>query len=209
MKTHTLKISFLTAALAMGATTAQASHYDNDNALIRARVISSTPIYQSINEPHRECWNETRDYETRSYRNNNTQGSIIGAIAGGLLGSAVGKGNGRVAAAAVGAATGAVVGGNWNNGDRYNNYPQQVERCRTTNHTRQVMNGYDVRYRVQGREFNTHLPYDPGKWVNLDANFTVADDQRDQRDQRDDRFYNSSYQNDRNPWNDRNPRNDD
>ena len=202
MKTHTLKISFLTAALVMGATTAQASHYDNDNALIRARVISSTPIYQSINEPHRECWNETRDYETRSYRNNNTQGSIIGAIAGGLLGSAVGKGNGRVAAAAVGAATGAVVGGNWNNGDRYNNYPQQVERCRTTNHTRQVMNGYDVRYRVQGREFNTHLPYDPGKWVNLDANFTVADDQRDQRDQRDDRFYNSSYQNDRNPWND-------
>lgn len=202
MKTHTLKVSLLSAALVMAATTAQAGHPASDNMLIRARVLSATPMYESINEPHRECWTETsdygtRDYETRSYRNNNTGASIIGAIAGGLLGSTVGKGNGRVAAAAVGAATGAVVGNRWNNGDRYSNYPQQVERCRTTHHIRQVMNGYDVRYRFQGRDFNTHLPYDPGKWVNLNANLTVAEDQSD------DRFYSS-----RNEWNDGNQRNE-
>lgn len=181
MKTRTLKVSLLSTAMLLGATTAQANHPD-DNMMIRARVISATPIYESVNEPRQECWTETRDYDTRGYDDrgyrNNTGGSIIGAIAGGLLGSTVGKGNGRVAAAAVGAATGAVVGGQWNNNSRYERYPEQVERCRTTNHYREVMNGYDVRYRLQGREFQTRLPYDPGKWVMLNANLTVAQDQR-------------------------------
>lgn len=195
MKTQTLSVSFLSAAMLLGATSAQANHPDNENVLIRARVLSATPIYESINEPRRECWTETsdyggRDYETRSYRNNNG-GSIIGAIAGGLLGSTVGRGNGRVAAAAVGAATGAVVGGQWNNGDRYSRYPEQLERCQTTNQIRQVMNGYDVRYRFEGREFQTRLPYDPGRWLILNANFTVAQNQSEER------IYNS-----RNQWND-------
>lgn len=185
MKTPTLSVSLLSAAMLLGATTAQANHPDNDNILIRARVISATPVYESINEPRRECWAETSDYgdrgyEPRSYRNN-TGASIIGAIAGGLLGSTVGKGNGRVTAAAVGAATGAVVGGQWNNGDRYSRYPEQVERCQTTDHIRQVMNGYDVRYLFEGREFQTRLPYDPGRWLNLNANFTVAQNQGEER----------------------------
>ena len=179
MNIQKFKISLLTASLFMAASSAQASHPDNDDVLVRARVVSSSPIYESVNTPRKECWNESNGYERHSYRNsNNTGGSIIGALAGGLLGSTVGKGNGRVAAAAVGAATGAVVGGRWNSGERYNNYPQQVERCQTTDNIRQVVNGYDVRYRFQGREFNTRLPYDPGEWVTLKVNFTVAENQR-------------------------------
>jgi uncharacterized protein YcfJ len=177
MNAHPWKVSFLTASLLMGMNAAQASHPDNDDFLVRARVVSSSPVYGSVNTPSRECWNESSNYETRGYRNNNHGSTIIGAIAGGLLGSTVGRGNGRIAAAAVGAATGAVVGDHWNNGDR-SSYPQQVERCRTTDNVRQVVNGYDVRYRFQGREFNTRLPYDPGEWVTLKVNFTVAENQR-------------------------------
>lgn len=199
MKTRTLKVSLLSAAMLLGTTAAQANHPE-DNMLIRARVISATPVYESVSEPRRECWTESsdRDYDGRGYRNN-ASGSIIGAIAGGLLGSTVGRGNGRVAAAAVGAATGAVVGGQWNNGDRYERYPQQVERCHTTHQVREVMNGYDVRYRLQGREFQTRLPYDPGKWVNLNANLTVAQDQSEER------VYNSrNGEYDRGRWDNRN-----
>jgi len=196
MKTHNFAVSVLSAALVIGTSSAQADHPDSDNVQIRARVISASPIYRTINEPHKECWTETsghrdHDYETRGYRNNNTGASIIGAIAGGLIGSTVGKGNGKVAAAAVGAATGAVVGSRWNNGDRYSSPPQQVERCRTTDHVRQVANGYDVRYRFEGREFQTHLPYNPGKWINLDANLRVAKYQEEE----------GNYGN-RNRWND-------
>lgn len=178
MNVPTLKVSLLTAAMLVGASTAQAGHPDNDDLLVRARVVSSNPIYESVNTPRKECWNESSGYETQGYRNNNTGGSIIGAIAGGLLGSTVGKGNGKVAAAAVGAATGAVVGGRWNNGERYTSYPQQVERCHTIDNVRQVVSGYDVRYRFQGREFGTRLPYDPGEWVTLKVNFTVAESPR-------------------------------
>ncbi|HEY9097292.1 MAG TPA: glycine zipper 2TM domain-containing protein [Thiobacillus sp.] len=183
MKTRTFNISLIAALLA-AAGTAQAGHpqagQDGDGFTARAQVLSSTPIYDTVNEPRRECWTETTGYETRSYRDSNNTGStIIGAIAGGLLGSTVGKGNGKVAAAAVGAATGAVVGNRWNDGStRHESSPRQVERCRTTDNYRQVVNGYDVRYRFQGRDYSTRLPNDPGKWLTLNVSFSVAEDQR-------------------------------
>jgi len=174
----------LIAALLAATGTAQAGHPQSDNNgdgfTARAQVLSSTPIYDTINEPRRECWTETSGHETRSYRDgNNTGSTVLGAIAGGLIGSTVGKGNGKVAAAAVGAATGAVVGSRWNNGStRYESSPRQVERCRTNDDYRQVVSGYDVRYRFQGREFSTRLPNDPGKWLTLNVSFSVAEDQR-------------------------------
>ncbi len=180
--TRTLNIGLMAALLAASGV-AQAGHGrgDSDGFTARAQVLASTPIYESINEPRRECWTETVGYETRSYRSDtNPGGAILGAIAGGLIGSTVGKGNGKVAAAAVGAATGAVVGDRWNkNGSRYEeSVPQQVERCRTHDNYRQVVSGYDVRYRFQGREYNTRLPYDPGRWLTLNVSFSVAEDQR-------------------------------
>ena len=179
MNTQHFTVSILSAAMALGASAAQASHPDSDNVQIRARVISASPIYRTVSEPHRECWTETvdhrnHDYDSRGYSNNNTGAAIIGALAGGLIGSTVGKGNGKVAAAAVGAATGAVVGDRWNSGGRSYGRPQEVERCRTTDHVRRVADGYNVRYRFEGREFHTQLPYHPGKWINLDANLRVA-----------------------------------
>lgn len=173
----------LVAALLAASGAAHAGHgRAPDGFTARAQVLSSTPIYDTVNEPRRECWTETTGYETRSYRDgNNTGSTLIGAIAGGLLGSTVGKGNGRVAAAAVGAATGAVVGNRWNEGGtRYEASPRQVERCRSSDNFRQVITGYDVRYRFQGREFTTQLPYDPGRWLALNVNISVADDPRPQ-----------------------------
>jgi len=190
MKTRIFNTTLIAALLAATGT-AQAGHPQDNNGdgfTARAQVLSSTPIYDTISEPRRECWTETSGYETRSYRDgNNTGSTVLGAIAGGLIGSTVGKGNGKVAAAAVGAATGAVVGSRWNNGStRYESSPRQVERCRTNDDYRQVVSGYDVRYRFQGREYNTRLPNDPGKWLTLNVSFSVAEDQRPGR-------WNNSY----------------
>jgi len=196
MKTRTFSTTLIAALLAATGT-AQAGHPQSDNNesdnngdgfTARAQVLSSTPVYDTVNEPRRECWTETSRYETRSYRDgSNTGSTVLGAIAGGLIGSTVGKGNGKVAAAAVGAATGAVVGSRWNDGGtRYGSSPRQVERCRTNDNYRQVVSGYDVRYRFQGREFSTRLPNDPGKWLTLNVSFSVAEDQRPGR-------WNNSY----------------
>ncbi len=194
MKTRTFNTTLIASLLAMSGA-AQAGHGrgDGDGFTTRARVVASTPVYESINEPRRECWTETVGHETRSYRDgNNAGGAVLGAIAGGLIGSTVGKGNGKVAAAAVGAATGAVVGDRWNDGGtRYESRPRQVEQCRVQDNYRQVLSGYDVRYRYGDREYSTRLPYDPGKWLTLNVSFSVADDQRGRR-----------WNNSRNGWND-------
>src|SRR5512135_2329581 len=154
MKSRPLKTSLIAALLAMSAA-AQASHADDaEGFTTRARVLSSTPVYDTVNSPRRECWTETAGYETRSTRDSNG-GAILGAIAGGLIGSTVGKGNGRVAAAAVGAATGAVVGDRMDSGGtRYESRPRQVEHCAVRDDYRQVLTGYDVRYRFEERDYS-------------------------------------------------------
>lgn len=192
MNTRTLNITLIAAMLAASGAV-QAGPGRGDGFTTRAKVLASTPVYETINEPRRECWIETVGQEPRAYGNgNNTGGAVLGAIAGGLLGSTVGKGDGKIAAAAVGAATGAVVGDRWNGGGpRYEPRPQQVERCRTHDDFRQVISGYDVRYRFDGREYSTRLPYDPGKWLALNVSFSVAEDQRPPR-----------WNNSRNHWND-------
>lgn len=194
MKARTFNTTLIAALLAVSGV-AQAGHGrgEGDGFTTRARVVASTPVFDTINDPRRECWTETVGQETRSYRNGyNTGGAILGAIAGGLIGSTVGKGDGKVVAAAAGAATGAVVGDRWNTGStRTESVPVQAERCRSVDNFVQVISGYDVRYRFEGREYVTRLPYDPGKWLTLNVNFSVAQDQRNDR-------WNSS----RNDWND-------
>jgi uncharacterized protein YcfJ len=171
-------LAVLAAALIAATSGAQAdSRYGNET-VARAKVIASTPIYETVNEPRTECWTETVGYQTQSYPSaNNTGGAIVGAIAGGLLGSTIGKGSGQVAAAAVGAATGAVIGDRWPGG-RVVSGPQQVERCQTSDNFRQILSAYDVRYRFQGQVYSIRLPYDPGDFLNLRVSFSVAEDQR-------------------------------
>ncbi len=161
-------------ALSSGAAMADYGHEFRD----RAKVVSSTPVYEQISEPRRECWTEYESRET--YRkDNNAGGAILGAVVGGLVGSTVGKGNGKVAAAAVGAATGAVVGDRWSDrGGSYAYEERPVERCRVTDNYRQEIVGYDVTYRYNGRNYTTRLPYEPGKWLSLNVSFSVADQSR-------------------------------
>ncbi len=72
-----------------------------------ARVVSSTPIYERVSEPKRECWTETVQVAPKE---RSMSGAVLGGVAGGLLGSQVGGGNGNTAATGAGAVAGAVIG---------------------------------------------------------------------------------------------------
>src|SRR3989338_8969243 len=72
-----------------------------------ARVISSTPIYERISEPKRECWTETVQVTPKE---RSIGGAVVGGAAGGLLGSQGGGGSGNTAATGAGAVAGAVAG---------------------------------------------------------------------------------------------------
>ena len=90
-------------------------------------------------------------------------GAVVGGAAGGLLGAQVGSGSGRNAAAAAGAIGGAVVGDRVQNPQTASTQPGQ--RCRTVETTREIVKGYTVVYRYNGRDVTTTLPYNPGRTV--------------------------------------------
>jgi uncharacterized protein YcfJ len=97
--------------------------------------------------------------------NRSYTGSIVGGLAGALLGNQVGQGRGSAAATAVGAIAGSMIGDRVDN--RQTASAQPVQRCRTVETTREVVKGYTVVYRYNGRDISTTLPYDPGKTVKI------------------------------------------
>jgi uncharacterized protein YcfJ len=147
-----------------------------------ARVVASTPIYESVNQPRRECWNERVTYESRQYERASDRGvgaAILGGVVGGVLGNSIGKGDGRKAATAAGVALGAIVGDRY--GDERGGY-QTVEprtrieqQCRMVDNWSRKLSGYDVTYRYQGREYTTFMPYDPGHSVRVNVSVTLAE----------------------------------
>ena len=49
---------------------------------------------------------------------------------------------------------------------------RDVERCRTVDTGRDVLDGYDVTYRYQNRDFTTRLAYHPGDRVQVRVDVT-------------------------------------
>jgi uncharacterized protein YcfJ len=136
-----------------------------------ARVISATPIYETVSEPKRECWTETVQVAPKE---RSIGGAVVGGIAGGLLGSQVGGGTGNKAATAAGGIAGAIIGDRVANPDQPRT--EQVERCREVQASREVIKGYTVVYRYNGQDVTTTLPYRPGSTLRVGV--SVIDDGR-------------------------------
>jgi uncharacterized protein YcfJ len=121
-------------------------------------------------------------------------GAIVGGGAGALLGNQVGQGSGRTAATAAGAIGGAMVGDRLMSNPQaqqgaqapgqypmqqgqypmqQGQYPMQqgqvpVDRCRTVDgSTREILRGYSVVYRYNGRDITTTVPYHPGNAIRI------------------------------------------
>lgn len=139
-----------------------------------ARVISSTPVYQQVNEPSRECWREQTGYTTEP-RDRSYGGALLGAIVGGVVGHQIGGGSGRDAATAAGAMVGAITGDNIDNRDRtVQTRPVDEEHCRVVDHWTRHISGYNVVYRYRGDEYSTVMPYDPGATVRVNVSIGVV-----------------------------------
>ena len=123
-----------------------------------AQVVSATPIFERVAEPRQEC-----DAAPAPKKDSNIVAPIVGGLLGGLLGHQVGGGRGQTAATIVGAAGGAVAGTMV--GNRVGAQPAQ--RCRTVESMREVVTGYDVVYRYNGRDVNVALPYNPGSTIKV------------------------------------------
>ncbi|MGZ5571954.1 MAG: glycine zipper 2TM domain-containing protein [Usitatibacter sp.] len=154
-----------------------------------ARVLSSTPIYDRVVTPRRECHMEqvtayeesrtVREPESRVARNEGGigPGAVVGAIVGGVIGhqlggSSAGRDHGTAAGAVVGGLIGNSIERDADSADRgatrevvVDRVPvtRDVQRCNTIADAREAIVGYDVRYEYNGHEFTTRLAYDPGQ----------------------------------------------
>ena len=104
--------------------------------------------------------------------NRNYTGAAVGAVAGGVLGNQVGNGRGNGAATAAGTIAGTMIGDRA--GARTAGASQSGKRCRTVESSREVIRGYNVVYRFNGRDVSTTLPYNPGNTVRV--GFGIIDD---------------------------------
>ena len=159
-----------------------------------AQVISSTPVYERVATPQRECWTEqVTAYEERRtvrpgqevYQESRPSGAgtLLGAIVGGAIGHQFGNSSGgRDRGTAAGAIIGGLIGADAerNSGGyvrtsrdvvEVDRVPvsRDVQRCRNTSQYRDEIVGYDVRYNYNGREYTTRLAQDPGPTLTVDV----------------------------------------
>jgi uncharacterized protein YcfJ len=153
------KISIISSilVLASGSGIAHASDFVDN-----AQVISAAPIVQSVMQ--QVCQPQTVVTQPPPSQGSGIAGGIIGGLAGGLLGAQVGHGSGKTAATIVGAAGGAIVG---NQIATSPSAPtaQTVQTCSNVMHD--VVTGYNIVYRYNGRDITTTLPYNPGNYVKV------------------------------------------
>jgi uncharacterized protein YcfJ len=143
-----------------------------------AKVLSSTPIYHTveIRTPERQCHEEEVERQVRRPHDDSATPEILGAVVGGAIGNAVGH---HTINSKVGTVVGAVLGGSIahdieqsNRDDRADVVVEKVERCKTvsTTHQEEKLVGYDVRYSYNGSERTVRLDHDPGATVKVRVN---------------------------------------
>jgi len=144
-----------------------------------ARVISSRAVFERISEPRQECWNETINSTGAVTRpapaeEHSIGGALLGGLIGGVVGSGMGQGNGNTVATGAGAIAGAIIGDrvaeqNAQQQTQTVQVPQMREEqhCRQVESFRDVIRGYDVTYRYNGRNITTRMPRQPGETVRV------------------------------------------
>ena len=152
-------------------------HYRSAPAVISARVVDVEPMvrYVTVDRPREECWNEIVREPVRPYgvAGPTAAGSIVGAA----IGRQFGSGNDRDALTVLGAVAGGVVAHQRavRNGAGATR-DVAVQRCEVvSNRVReQIVDGYLVTYRLDGRNYTMRTDRHPGDRVQLAVNARPA-----------------------------------
>ena len=145
-------------------------HYRQQPAVVSARVVDVEPLvrYVTVNRPREECWDEIVRDPVRPYgvAGPTAAGTIIGAA----IGRQFGSGNDRDTLTVLGAVAGGVVANRRavRNGAGATR-DVAVQRCDVVSDrvTEQIVDGYLVTYRLDGRNYRMRTDRRPGDWVQL------------------------------------------
>jgi uncharacterized protein YcfJ len=140
------------------------------SAVVSARVVDVEPLvrYVTVNRPREECWDEVVREPVRPY---GVAGpTVAGSIVGAAIGRQFGSGNDRDALTLLGAvAGGAVAHRRAVRNQGYATRDVAVQRCEVVSDrvTEQIVDGYLVTYRLDGRNYTMQTDRHPGNSVQL------------------------------------------
>ena len=131
-----------------------------------ARVVQVIPLTRQILTPTQQCHDVTVTHVRPASDNHQIIGSIAGAVIGGLVGNQIGGGTGKDIATAAGAAAGGYAGNRIEKRIQDGNtYTSTEHVCRTVYGKALEPGGYQVRYRLNGREGTVRMDHDPGQRI--------------------------------------------
>ena len=145
-------------ALAAGGVTG----YKAINKPVFAEVVTAKEVTETIKTPREECEDVAVQKKAPVKDEHRIAGTAIGAVAGGLLGSAIGGGTGKKVATVAGAAAGGYAGNKVQKNMQEGDVETTTERhCKTVYDTSVKHHGYDVTYRLNGKEDLVRMSYKP------------------------------------------------
>lgn len=133
-----------------------------------AEVIAVKEATQTVSTPREECHDVQVQKQAPVKDENRVAGTVLGGVAGGLLGSTIGGGRGKTVATVAGAAAGGYAGNKVQENMQHKDTVASTERrCKTVTEKTKKRIGYDVTYRLDGKEDVVRLAYDPGQRIPL------------------------------------------
>ncbi|MCC7459586.1 MAG: glycine zipper 2TM domain-containing protein [Nitrospira sp.] len=128
-----------------------------------AEVVAVKDVMETVSTPREQCEDVQVQRQAPVKDRHRVAGTAIGAVAGGLLGSAIGGGDGKKLATVAGAAAGGYAGNQVQKNMQRKDVTTSVERrCHTVQEKSQKLVGYDVTYRLDGKNGQVRLDHKPG-----------------------------------------------
>jgi uncharacterized protein YcfJ len=128
-----------------------------------AEVVAVKDVMETAVTPREHCEDVAVQQKAPVKDEHRIAGTAIGAVAGGLLGSTVGGGKGKAVATVAGAAAGGYAGNRVQKNMQDKDVVTTTERrCRTVQEKSQKLVGYDVSYRLDGKDGTVRMSFKPG-----------------------------------------------
>jgi uncharacterized protein YcfJ len=128
-----------------------------------ADVVAVKDVVETVVTPREQCEDVQVKHQAPVKDEHRIAGTVVGGIAGGLLGSTIGGGKGKTVATVAGAAAGGYAGNRVQRNMQEKDVVTTTERrCKTVNDKTQKVVGYNVSYRLDGKDGTVRMSYKPG-----------------------------------------------
>jgi uncharacterized protein YcfJ len=141
----------------------------------RAEVMAVEEITKTIKTPREVCEDVQVQAQAPVKDPHRVTGTVIGGVAGGILGNQIGHGRGRTLATVAGAAGGAFAGNQVQKSMQKSDVVTKTRRvCKTVYDESEKVVGYDVTYRLEGKEGVVRTSFKPGSTLPVKNGEVVA-----------------------------------